>query len=360
MGTLRLLLALSVVTAHVGANLCGIRFFGTGVMAVESFYILSGFYMALVLREKYHEQTRRFYVARFVRLFPIYWAVLAFCLLLGGVYFAATGRPMGVYYGLATVSPAWWIYPLAAIANFFMVGADGVLIYESITGIHAGYLLAIPLIWTLSVELAFYALAPFVLRRRWPIIAGTFLALFAIRAFIWWRTGSTWTFWNYYFVPSALHLFFLGALSYLLYARIRSAPVFTRYRRTLGGLAFLLVAASIVFYADLGIFGLQDYRYYGLFAAALPFVFGFSKDSKWDRNVGDYSYPLYLCHGAVISFWAPLRHFVSSAQVQLYVVLALALLLSWIALRIDSVVAPVFHRFLDRFCVRQKSPEPST
>ena len=65
MGTIRLLLAISVVIAHSNP------FFGQrlweGEIAVELFFIISGFYMALILNEKYNttEKTVIFYQNRF-------------------------------------------------------------------------------------------------------------------------------------------------------------------------------------------------------------------------------------------------------------------------------------------------------
>ena len=53
MGILRTILALAVVVYH-SYKLFGFRMCG-GQVAVEAFYIISGFYMALVLNEKYVE-----------------------------------------------------------------------------------------------------------------------------------------------------------------------------------------------------------------------------------------------------------------------------------------------------------------
>ena len=83
MGLIRLLLALSIVAAHSGA-IFGSRFVG-GQIAVQSFYIISGFYMSLILNEKYigkNNSFRLFITNRFFKLFPVYWAVL-----LGTIFF---------------------------------------------------------------------------------------------------------------------------------------------------------------------------------------------------------------------------------------------------------------------------------
>ncbi|MDH6355821.1 peptidoglycan/LPS O-acetylase OafA/YrhL [Dysgonomonas sp. PH5-45] len=76
MGIIRLLLAISVVINHSTA-IFGCRLVG-GAVAVQAFYIISGFYMAMILTEKYvgKGSYKLFISNRFLRLYPIYWAIL--------------------------------------------------------------------------------------------------------------------------------------------------------------------------------------------------------------------------------------------------------------------------------------------
>src|SRR4051812_20298809 len=75
MGLLRVLLALSVVIDHsypaLGLTLVG------GQVAVQTFFIISGFYMSLILDRKYvgPGSYGLFMTNRFLRLFPVYWMV---------------------------------------------------------------------------------------------------------------------------------------------------------------------------------------------------------------------------------------------------------------------------------------------
>ena len=72
MGTLRFLLAISVVFFHF--NELESRMVG-GSMAVQSFYVISGFYMALILNEKYSTgkgSYSLFLSNRLLRLYPLY------------------------------------------------------------------------------------------------------------------------------------------------------------------------------------------------------------------------------------------------------------------------------------------------
>src|SRR5580658_9352582 len=75
MGILRVYLALCVITAHSTPALPW--HLHDPHQAVEIFYIISGFYMALILSNGY-PTTKQFYVSRFLRIFPAYFIVL-FC-----------------------------------------------------------------------------------------------------------------------------------------------------------------------------------------------------------------------------------------------------------------------------------------
>lgn len=86
MGLLRLLLAFAVVIGH-SAPIPGLPLLGAG-LAVKVFFVVSGFYMALILSEKYEAKPRGrwlFYSNRFLRIFPLYWVVLGVDVLVGGV-----------------------------------------------------------------------------------------------------------------------------------------------------------------------------------------------------------------------------------------------------------------------------------
>ena len=76
MGILRTLLAISVVISHT-ESIAGFRFVG-GMMAVQVFFMISGFYMAMILSQKYVGKGSYllFITNRFYRLFPIFWTIL--------------------------------------------------------------------------------------------------------------------------------------------------------------------------------------------------------------------------------------------------------------------------------------------
>jgi peptidoglycan/LPS O-acetylase OafA/YrhL len=92
MGVLRLILAIAVVIAHT-EPIFGFRLVGSDV-AVQAFYIISGFYMAMILTEKYarKESYKLFITNRFLRLYPIYWIVLLGTVLMSIVQTSGNGK----------------------------------------------------------------------------------------------------------------------------------------------------------------------------------------------------------------------------------------------------------------------------
>lgn len=68
MGTLRFVLAMCVVFFHLTYPLTR----HLGVLAVNFFYVVSGFLITFVLNESYRFQFGSFAVNRYLRLFPAY------------------------------------------------------------------------------------------------------------------------------------------------------------------------------------------------------------------------------------------------------------------------------------------------
>ena len=123
MGTLRILLALSVAYGHAG------MFFGfplvPGDTAVQAFYAISGFYMALVLNEKYRPDNSTYLLFignRFARLFPAYAVVLISTLALALVSY-------GIYSRELPFVTAWQsIIGLHALDEVFLIGSQCIIL----------------------------------------------------------------------------------------------------------------------------------------------------------------------------------------------------------------------------------------
>jgi peptidoglycan/LPS O-acetylase OafA/YrhL len=309
MGVIRILLALSVVIWHVpGAHF---RLLNASV-AVLLFFVVSGFYMAMVINEKYAPSgpgwIRRFYLARFLRLYPTY---LAMCVVMVAWFWwtnspnAFTSRlplPVGEQILIALVNIGIVGQDLYELMNH--IRADHVRSFFGATFFNPGFML-VGQAWSLSSEIFFYALAPMVVRSPLRIVSVLIVSLSIRLALV--ASGWTSGLWGYWFIPATMCMFTLGSVSYALYRRIDG----WRWSAAIGwvGLAAMLVwgvAVSTVYGMALPVNdtnSLDEPRFwiaYLTFATLLPFVFCATKRVAIDRAIGELSYPLYIVHGLVI------------------------------------------------------------
>jgi peptidoglycan/LPS O-acetylase OafA/YrhL len=329
MGTLRLFLALSVVVWHLpGAQTRLVN----GGMAVFLFYIVSGFYMALVLNERY-DRARDFYIARALRIYPPYYAACALVLL--WYWYWPTLTPFTSAMGQKPLAHA----ALLAL-NFLLFGQDlfqGIINLLSVTqrpdwqapalAIAAHFpkdfftdppFMLIGQAWTLATELLFYLVAPFIVRS--PLrIALCFAGSVAIRTALIAGLGLPSFVWGYQFFPATLCIFLLGSAAYHLYRRIREwrfAPLVAHGATIAGGVAGL---AAMVKQGEIFVIGLRGYdapllwAFYFAFAAWLAFLFARWKSNRIDRALGELSYPLYLVHGITNGIFVNILHVPSLA-----------------------------------------------
>jgi peptidoglycan/LPS O-acetylase OafA/YrhL len=155
MGCVRLLLAIVVAITHAGFisfDLYGFKLDLDAGRAVQGFFIISGYYMALILDGPYKNDVLRFYANRALKIYPTYWliAIPTLCVLLINhpdwpAPSAFNGRDFDLY---------------TLVANTFIFGQD----LAMATGIGSQQLILAPA-WSLGVELMFYLMAPFLARR---------------------------------------------------------------------------------------------------------------------------------------------------------------------------------------------------
>jgi peptidoglycan/LPS O-acetylase OafA/YrhL len=303
MGLLRVALAMAVVLGHL--PLASYKFVNAAV-AVQSFYIISGFYMVLVLDGKYRD-TRLFYSNRLLRLAPTYFVMMAIAAgALWGLNASATGSAEIIERAFRDPTSAL----VMAFENVFVIGqemlfwftieADGTLAFApngalpDETTTLAWQALLVPQAWSLSMELFFYALAPFFARMSWQWLAAIALASLGLR-FGGVLLPVDFPLWQGRLFPTGLFLFLLGMLAH------RTLPLAARAPKAVGwvmGLAVLAMVALMPL-SDLPPVA-QRFITFGAIAIATPFMFATFKDDAFDRWVGEISYPLYLCHLVVI------------------------------------------------------------
>ncbi|HET6226837.1 MAG TPA: acyltransferase [Bacteroidia bacterium] len=304
MGLIRLLLAFSVVIAH-STPIFGNRLIG-GETSVRAFFIISGFYMALVLNEKYTQANsyKLFITNRLLRLYPLYWVMLLLTICLG---FAASHfsnhhpillRPYFNYHG--SISVGSWIYLI--LTNIALVGQDWIM-FMGFNPTHGNFFfsevrtdtwqfLVVPQSWSVGVEIVFYLIAPFVVRKK-SVYLLILIALSLLLRFILFKAGYSNDPWLYRFFPTELGFFLIGSLVYKFYFFLKSKAVSSIVNY---GLLALLIAYTICYQSiPLAVF-YKESLYYLLIAIATPVLFLFTKNNKWDNWIGELTYPVYMCH----------------------------------------------------------------
>jgi peptidoglycan/LPS O-acetylase OafA/YrhL len=347
MGIIRLLLALSVVAAH-----CGPIFnqnFVNAPIAVQSFYIISGFYMSLILNEKYigaNSSYKLFITNRLLRLYPIYWIVLIGTIITGvGIIMVTKGHMHYRFDSYLQVKANFLTYSYLFVTNIFIFGQDvvmflgirpenGTLFYTSNfhhTSPTLESFLFVPQAWTLGIELTFYLIAPFLLRRGFKIILPLIVESFLLRLFIYDYLGLQNDPWTYRFFPTEVMFFLLGYVSFRVYAKIKTSTL----PKYLNECILLIAVFSTICYpylpaykAQFMPFSTKEIIYFFTIILSIPFLFNFLKRSKLDTQVGDLSYPVYISHMLIFTFCTaqPFAFFKSGWMIALITIIAAILL----------------------------------
>jgi len=278
-------------------------------MAVEAFFIISGFYMSLILEEKYAPENFRLFMSnRLLRLFPVYWAVLIAAVIHSLVIHKISGgRQFPVVEQYLSVPVNGGTLFFLCIVNLFIVGQDLVMFLgvSPATGqlfltanfwqtSHPLYtFLFIPQAWSLGLELLFYCCAPWFVRLRTKWLGICIFLSLGLRLYLYCVQRLDHDPWTYRFFPTELVFFLAGCLSYRFYRnmRERSCPRIV-YRLIL---AFVLAATGLFGYVPESLPWVEPV-YFLVVAASIPFVFRYLKNNKADNQVGQLSYPMYISH----------------------------------------------------------------
>ncbi len=381
MGIMRLLLAVTVLLWHCPEGLVSRMLHPA--LAVQCFYSISGFLMQMVISSGHHDAPGwqvRFYISRFLRIYPLYIVFVALTVLFVG------------YHQLTfLLSQHFWHAAALWIANNALIVGQDVLRFFYFDA-HAGHFSLLPRLqeervavqpisvsmtalgqsWTLAIELYFYAIVPFLLTRRTRVLAAVILLSLGLRIYLGYH-GYFQSEWIYGFFPSELGVFLLGSLAYRAYFFLfESGRLAWRLERmgSAGERILLALCAVVVAYVswiymtiDLNFAGGQSqwgaapmgvargYWFILLMTIlALPCAFYFSRKCKWDRFIGELSYPVYISHFLVLQLITQRLHPAESATplIGLFV-LVISLLLSVALLQfVEQPIDRLRHRIFQR------------
>ena len=262
-----------------------------GYLAVDLFFMLSGFVMTHIYHRAFSESVIRHYrgflVARVARIYPLHLLVLLlFVATVVAAQFSAGGPPYSlgntVWHGPYSVS--------AFIANVFML-----------QGLNAGEWSWNYPAWSISVEFVAYLLFPFALPLIWRASgaakASVGIAVLALLALLALLTRDNFDQWDGPItLLRGLPEFVLGTLLYCAYRQLPCGSVVDRDWVAFGILAVIVICLHA---------GAPDLLVTGLFAifvlAAVVNTGAFSRLANVAPLIwlGEISYSLYLLHGFV-------------------------------------------------------------
>ena len=398
MGVLRFYLACVVLLSHCPQGLLS-NVFHPG-LAVQCFFIISGFYMQLLVSKKYTDQNplsfcKNFYLSRVFRIFPIYLIILLITIVFINnesiIYFLNNYDIKGFFiYIFSNI----FILGQSLFRFFYYDNLTSELILQSkiITQISPANMHALPQSWSLDLELMFYILTPFLLTLSRKLIFFIFVASIVIRttlAYIGYNYSMNWGYMNEFF-PSELAVFLLGAFSYRIYYYIKNKIIalkdqkeilrnlnctklfipnikiqnkkFETIKKIFNILLYFVIIHHVInFYSydpfnnnffginiggswEKGLFGVPNSYFYILLFNAffVPILFDLSKHSKIDTFIGNLSYPLYLCHIAVLHY--VVKYNVSDNLVSSYTLLFSVLLSILLVIFIDKPITKFRHK----------------
>jgi peptidoglycan/LPS O-acetylase OafA/YrhL len=303
MGIIRLLLALAVVYGHAaGGGIIppytpALGYFPLdAVTAVQMFFVISGFYMGLVLTEKYRALDGwvwKFYLNRYSRLMPSYLIVVALTswFLSPQLFVLAYDTWQNIVFGFSTLT---------------LFGIELTVFYDVAyrTGTYPAHgQLLVQQAWSLGVELWFYLCVPLIVLLSTRTLIAASAGLLALRVGVSWIDPIGFP-WLQRIWPLELYFFLLGILAYRAYAAsgLKESPA-RRFPECM--LAFAAVAGLVMFAGHIR--GMQAWKPDHVllatagFAAALPLIFALTRNSEIDRWIGEFSYPVYLVHLLVMN-----------------------------------------------------------
>jgi len=374
MGVFRLALAISVLCFHLGQahahtnSIFGFTFLN-GETALQTFFMISGFYMALVLHEKYVGSGSYFIflTQRILRLCPIYLATLLLTLAIIGILILAGDHgPTGarsLFFWRGHIHEAEFISALwIIVSNVVVVGLNELwfFAFDSKTGCLIpwiplgpkpaftgdGFFLNPPA-WSVSLEIYFYSMAPKLVRCPIWLQLAIIMASISLRYFIQYVLHWPYVPFVYHNFLCQLGFFMAGSVCYQFYVRYKQQIETWSYSLRHG---FWLLGLLMLFYRRLPWTHQLYFAFIPLVFFLIPLLFALTRNNSADRLLGELSYPFYLSHYVVLVLADHFRAYFRMVWVGPFC-LVLTLAIAWLLYR---YVESWSERFRARLYHRQR------
>jgi peptidoglycan/LPS O-acetylase OafA/YrhL len=199
--------------------------------------------------------------------------------------------------------------------------------------------------WALSLELTFYVIAPFLVRRHILFVLAIVIGCNVLQT-IAYEFGLRGEPWGYRFFVFELSRFMLGVLAYRLYAVTRVWPIWQkRFCVPVAVLVLSCVLLQVAAYKSRTLFIFMT--------LAMPFLFVAGSYFRFDGWLGELSYPIYLIHWPLISIISPIAG--NGLPLSLWVVPATIVLSALFVVLVDRPLDRARQR---RLRIRSGIPEP--
>lgn len=299
MGIIRFLLAWCVVFSHYEINT---TYFLYSNFAVQIFFVFSGFYISLILNNNSYKSYKNFILSRYLRLFPIYFL----CLLITFIF----NNGNTIYHtnfvkdNIDIFSSIFLIFTNITILFQDLVMFLGIInnSMQFVTDYNNSfprplyYYLYLPQGWSLGLELSFYFLAPFILSKiNLKKIIIIILLSISLRIMLI-QNNLTIDPWSYRFLPTELIFFLFGSISYIFYKKKIFFNKFTSI------FFILLISLTIIIFQKVNIWTYGYIILYFMIIFSIPSIFNLMKNNKFDRFLGELSYPIYCFQFIGIGF----------------------------------------------------------
>ncbi|MEI8339732.1 MAG: acyltransferase [bacterium] len=309
-GFLRILLALSIIFFHTRTH--DVFFLLDGKTAFRTFFLISGFYIALILHKKYGEQSYWLFISnRLLKIFPSLLVVVSGTMIISlfAHFFYHNDLRLSFYFDNFNHINLWTML-IFIFSNITTIGQD-ILLFFSYNG-HGLELIKnlnvnesvvwsamlAPQSWSLSFEILFYLIAPFIIKGTRKILYSLLAVSIISRLIVYFLFGTNNIFQGNFFLTE-LSFFLIGIILYDLYLKILDLNLSKIFMLIINFSVLFLVLIFGFIPLDISIKGPV---FISLICLALPIMFITGKDSAFDKALGDISYPIFLSQWLMMSF----------------------------------------------------------